>query len=264
MRRGSYKIEQLLSTIRETGDSIGVYFKDQGYQVFRKYASKIRNSKIASSEEVRTLFRAYDSGYPDFMLRKDGINSFIELKLDNDSLRSNQVIFLDKLGKIADVTVLYVNNINKELLTTKFAVASDDMLRVDIRKRISSLKKVVKKRHLKPLWIIATLYKKYGDIMLKDYLLSEICSRTNIDKGKVLWFIERVKTGQIENDSLEVDEIEGNIEAIKALSRIENLRKRKERILFMAGLEGFPEWVEELTIKELLEEIKIRKSHEVI
>lgn len=256
MRKPTYKVESLISTKRETEESIAEYFKELGFQVFFKYASKIRNGRISSNEQIRSLFKAYDSGYPDLLLRKDKEISFIEIKLDGDSLRQNQVLFLDKLGKIENVTVLYINNINKELDVVKFETPSDSILRVDIRKRISSLKKLVKKRHYKPLWIIATLYSKYGDKLLEKETLAEVASRTKIDSNKITWFIDTIKKEQVQSDQLEPDQIEEKIGDHYTSRRLENIRKRKERILFKKGITEFPDWAEELTVKELIEKLK--------
>lgn len=256
MRKVSYKVEQLVSTNKETEKSIAEYFKKQGYQVFFRYASKIKNNRISSNDNIRSLFRAYDSGYPDLLLRKDKLLSFVEIKLDGDSLRPNQVIFLDKLGNTEDVTVLYVNNINKDLSDIKFEIPSNDIFKVDLRKRISSLKKLIKKRHYKPLWIIAALYNSYGDRLLEKEILVEVASRTGIDKNKITWFIEKIKTEEVKNDELKPEEIEDKIEKACSSKRLENIRKRKERILFKKGILEFPEWAEDITVKELIEKLK--------
>jgi len=260
MRKANYKVSQLLSNKKETEKSINLYFKEQGYQVFYNYASKIKNGKIASNDNIRSLFRAYDSGYPDLLLRKDKILSFVEIKLDGDNLRPNQVLFLDKLAEEEDVLVLYVNNINKDLDGIRFETPSNDIIRVDIRKRMKSLKKLERKNNYRPFWKISRLYHVYGDKLLEREILVEIASVTKIEAKKIEWFINKLKTEEIKNDNLEPEEIENKVEEYKTSKRLENIRKRKERILFKHNIITFPEWAEELTVKELLEKLKTIKA----
>ncbi len=55
----------------------------------------------------------------------------------------------------------------------------------------------------------------------------EVASRTGIDKNKINWFIEKIKTDKLKNDELKPEEIEHKIEKACSSKRLENIRKRK-------------------------------------
>ena len=60
-------------------------------------------------------------------------------------------------------------------------------------KEIKLLLKVAKKKQFKPFWVVAELYKKYG----QKYVLSENVSKNlskelKVSKERVKWFVEEV------------------------------------------------------------------------
>lgn len=200
----TFKIEHYLITgtnKRLTETDIIKYYTNLGYDVTKKYYNRLRK-QIANnsanpvfktgklSTKILDVFRKYKSGYPDIILVKDKKVSFIEIKLDNDSLRASQIEFLEELTKVADVKVCYFNNM--EGLRKEDRYKSKTPLKKDKQTVLDQLElysRLARAKGNKPLWAVARLYNKFGKLILDKDVLGLIANRVNQPKEKIIWFV---------------------------------------------------------------------------
>lgn len=191
----NYKVKAFITQNDErtlTENDIKEYYKNQGYNVYHNYAKKIREGKFILSPETVNLFNVYKDGYPDFMLvsiNDPGLIKFVEVKLDNDSIRPNQIEFNNKLALLEDTSVIYFNNrgryVNKDNITYVSKSTKTDK---EIIKRLDSLAYIQQKKKFKVYWVVAELYKEYGKFILKKEITGIIADKLNIRKKNVVWF----------------------------------------------------------------------------
>jgi len=176
------------------------FYSDLGYNVLKKYVNYIKGldpgkrvysimKDLKISNDIVKLFMEFNSGYPDIVLIKDGKLSFVEIKLDGDSIRSNQIVFLDRLSNFADVKVCYFNNLElfkKEEYTRISKYTPEQKV---ILNQIELLHKISKVRNNKPFWIVAELYKKFDFKILDKKILGLIANKISQPKDRVVWFI---------------------------------------------------------------------------
>ena len=253
-KKTGYKTESFITDDILSEYKIGNYYKDNGYIVysstcagFKKYPNKIKKNSFDLNENTRNLFNTYTSGYPDFMLIKDNVISFVEIKRDNDSLRKNQVEFLEELSNYSEVTVVYVNTYNPVL--AKPIITNN--LGKEIRSVCREYEKIRKKKAYKQNWVIAKLYDRYLEELKKDESLLIVSGELKISKGKVLSFINYI-TDKDKNKEIRSNVLLTELEK-KKLKIIEN---KKRRILREHEIYILPDWAKSLTIEELLNKLK--------
>lgn len=173
------------------------YYNSLNYNAFREYVGWIKGEEdnhplkeIVIPDNIKELFHKYSSGYPDIILEKNGTLSFVEIKLPGDSLRPNQVVFLNELALIADTKVLYCYSPELEKVSEKLNVKKLSKDSKVIVNQLERLVKVAEVKKLKPLWVVAELHKKYDKKILEKKTLSIISFTLKTDKNKILWFIK--------------------------------------------------------------------------
>lgn len=184
---------------RLTENDIIKYYTELGYDVTKKYYNKLKKQMAQNitqptfkganlSKEILNVFKKYRAGYPDIILVKNKRISFIEIKLDNDSLRASQIDFLEEFAKVADVKVCYFNNMEglrrvdrKKPILNKDAKTILDQLELYAR--------IARAKDHKPLWTVARLYNKFGNLILGKSVLGVIATRVNQPKEKIIWFV---------------------------------------------------------------------------
>jgi len=199
----NYKVEAYTTRNDErslTENDIKEYYKEQGFNVYHKYHRGIREGKYMVSKETIKLFEEYSSGYPDFMLVRvtnpEEIK-FVEVKLDNDSLRPNQVHFNTKLAELEDISIIYFNNRARYEADDDFILVSKvPKVEKQIIKRLDGLTYIQGKKGYKPYWVVAQLFKEFGIIILKKNVTSIIAGKTNLKKDSIVWFVKTSLMGQ--------------------------------------------------------------------
>lgn len=183
-----------------TEKDIERYYSDLGFNTFKKYVAYIKGINVSKAypilknivipKELRELFNKYDSGYPDLLLEKNGKFKFVEIKLDKDSIRYNQIIFLTELSKIANVTVCYFNNLTILKREDFVKINTFTPAQKNILSKVELLSKIAKVKGNKPFWVVAELYKHYNKEILDKKILGIIGDKIGQPKDKVLWFIK--------------------------------------------------------------------------
>lgn len=253
LRKVNYKIESYISTNKISEIDIFNYYITLGYRVYSEnirsrkssmYSRRIKSGKLIQDDNIINLFNKYSSGYPDLLLIKDNKISFIEIKLDNDSLRPNQIVFLEELSLIADVTVVYIN---------KEGVNVDGKI-VDITREIihyaKSLRTIQMKKGYKPQWIIAKVYEKYKDELLKSDVLKLFSKEISISKKNIISFVNYINNKKEITINLDVDQ----------QKRLDKIKNKKKIILKEYGIYEFPDWANSLTIEEILDKLNKEKN----
>jgi hypothetical protein len=176
------------------------YYSELGYNVIKNYVSYIKGQKttptikkilqgIKVSQNIIDLFNKYASGYPDILLVNGKNIKFVEIKLNNDRLRESQIIFLEELGKIANVSLCYF--INVDLITREdyTNISKYTPEQKVILNQIELYTTLSKKQGHKDFWVVAQLYKKFGNLILQKKILGLIADNINQPKDKIMWFI---------------------------------------------------------------------------
>jgi hypothetical protein len=192
IRKATYNVESYIvgndRKIKEK-DVLNYYIK-LGYnaQLSGKYVKNIQKNPNVS-DDIKELFSIFSSGYPDMMLEKRGEVSFIEIKLDNDSLRESQVDFLEKLSGFANVTVAYFHTpvvyTRKEFPSVK-KYSEEEIMILD---QLEQLIRVMLLKKNKPLWVVAKMYELYKEKILTNKILPCLCVDLKLSKDKIIWFI---------------------------------------------------------------------------
>lgn len=193
----NYKIEGYTVTGIDRGlteDDIKVYYRNIGYNAYSNYRNSIYEYNL--SKEGLQLFEDYKDGYPDFILvnceNKTDVK-FVEVKLDNDSLRPNQIHFNNLLSEVEDVTVAYFNVEERFDKSKKvLGISKFDNKEKLILKRTEDLIRIQKKKGFKPLWVVSELYKNYGKDILNDKILARIAYVLHLKKSKIVYFVKNV------------------------------------------------------------------------
>lgn len=174
-----------------TENDIKDFYRGIGFNAYDKYYKKLIEGNFNVPIRVIEVFERYKSGYPDFILvsaENKSVVKFVEVKLDGDSLRPNQIFFNNQLAEVADVTVAYFNN--EEKLEGEFIpVKATNSLDKEIQRQLEYLIQLQKKKGLKPFWVVAELFKKYNTEVLKEKNVSVIANGIKVSKSKVVWFI---------------------------------------------------------------------------
>ena len=195
-KKTKYKVEAytIKTNSNLTENDVKRFYKDQDYNVYTNYHHKLIEGEWYIKYEIKNLFQNYTSGYPDFLLihAEDKTKiKFVEVKLDSDCIRPNQIDFNNKLAKFADVTVAYFNNENRyidsSIIIENRKFTKDEKA---ILERCENLIKIRQVKNLKPLWIIATLFKEYGYLVIKKKVLGIIASKIGEEKSKIVWFVK--------------------------------------------------------------------------
>jgi len=208
-----------------TEKDIMLYFEKLGYMSIKSYVSHIKGNKkspllkgINISKDISKVFKSYKSGYPDFLLVKDNTIRFVEVKLDNDSLRSNQLLFLQELSKYADVTVAYFNNLevtNEDEFKSINNFKGRDKLLVE---HLEKLIHIQEEKGFKPYWVIAKLYESFEKRIYSKKLLPIISKELNISKESIFNFTK---------NNLDSSKSKINPYAEKALEKKKTIRNSK-------------------------------------
>lgn len=198
----SYKVQSYIVSDLDRGlteDDIKVFYENQEYNVYKNYKSKILdtsefpiNKYQKFSREVENLFCKYSRGYPDFLLEKDGKYSFVEVKLDGDKLSPAQVFFCNELVALGeDVSVAYFNVLDRLENENFVGTKSLGSLQKNVLVSCEKLKTKAIMTNKKPLWVVAELYKTFGQRMiLSTKLLPLISSSLNVPKTTIKWFVD--------------------------------------------------------------------------
>jgi hypothetical protein len=205
----SFSVEHFLIndfTKKVSEADIREHYRDNGYSVFtsRVYSEFLRGERkdkllkdYEIDDNIKSIFKEYKSGYPDILIIKNNILTFIEIKLDGDSLRPNQILFLNNLSKITNVKVVYFTNINiienTEIVKRMSTDAKVDRSDGNILKQLTKYDKIRQIKKYKPFWLISVLYKEFGMALLKKEYLGIIASSINETKDKVIWFVRKLE-----------------------------------------------------------------------
>lgn len=216
----TFSIEHFLITDfnkKVTEIDIRDYYRGIGYSVFnsKTYSEFLRGERkdkflnnYEIDENIKTIFKEYNSGYPDILIIKDNKLTFVEIKLEGDSLRPNQILFLNNLSKVTNVKVVYFNNINtienttivKRMSTNAKVDKSDG----EILKQLKYYNKIKEINKYKPFWVISALYNEFGKLILKKEYLGIIASSINETKEKVIWFIKKLEEEKEEKNRVKL------------------------------------------------------------
>ena len=177
-----------------TENDIKDFYRGLNYNAHDKYYKDLLKGKFNVSPLVVDLFKKYKSGYPDFILvhaEDSSIVKFVEVKLDGDSLRPNQIFFNNKLSEVADVTVAYFNNEERlENFENIVPVKLSSSLDKEIYRQLENLLYLQRKKGLKPFWVVAKLFEDYNTEILKEKNIKVIAKRLSVPKDRVVWFIK--------------------------------------------------------------------------
>lgn len=232
IRKATYNVESYIvgneSKIKEK--DILRYYNEHGYnaQLSRRYVKHIQTNPNVS-KEIKELFNIHNSGYPDLMLIRKGEVSFIEIKLDNDSLRSNQVEFLEKLSYLAKTTVVYFNTpiiySRKEFPTIK-NYSEEEIMMLD---QLEQLIRVMRLKRNKPLWVVAKMYELYKEKILTIRILPCLSVDLKLSKDRILWFIkERLENKEdVTNFKKGPVDFKEEVLGMKEQNRLDREKRRK-------------------------------------
>ena len=256
IEEANYSSENYITSSKLSELDVYRYYIKLGYKVYSEniksrkglmYSKRIKKGQLINNNAIKNLFEEYNSGYPDLLLIKGNEISFVEIKLDGDGIQPNQAVFLHELGKIADVKVIYFNYYD-----TSLKIESN--LRgfpKDVHYTCRRYEKIRKKRSYKQLWIIATLYNKYKDDMLKEDILDIVAIETRISKEKIRSFVEYIK-GNVE---VEI-KVKGNaVLTIDEQKKLDKIKNKKVKLLREHDIYDYPDWVRSLTFAELLHKL---------
>jgi len=181
-----------------TENDIMRYYSNLGYNVSKRYINYIKYGvkprgilkKLVVPDKVKDIFNKYASGFPDIIMFKNDIIKFVEIKLDHDSLRPNQIVVLNELAEVVDTSVCYFNNLeilNKEDFN---GINSFSIKQKVILKQLELFSDLAKKQDNKPFWIVSMLYERFGNDILNKKVLGLISDNINESKDKIIWFID--------------------------------------------------------------------------
>jgi hypothetical protein len=176
---------------RLTEKDVVNFYKKQGYKVYKVYNRRLINQSFSIEFETKicNLFKKYSNGYPDLLLIKGRDHKFVEIKINQDSLKVNQNIFLNELSKLTEVELVYFYDDQYQIKKEDKDIKGDIILKEELLK----LKKVAKRKKLKPLWVVSQLYETFGkETILRKNNLVLITSHLSTKKDTVIWFVREV------------------------------------------------------------------------
>lgn len=235
------------------------YFKSEGYNVFKTYSfffrhkgKKNKTNKYIKKyhsdtdeklllldlapdfpQEVYNVFKKYSNGEPDILVEKDNIWEFIEIKTTNDSLRPNQIIFIEELSRYHKTSIQHFTVVTEEveIQERKEAVvdAKREYNRGDLESiaaglsgkynaDINKLKKLCTKRGFSKYWIVANLYKLYPDLLSVDKYITILGDSIHINNKSIKWYLSQNRKKIL-------------TDAIFEISKKKNITKRDETLL---------------------------------
>ncbi len=209
------------------------YYRNIGYKVYFGYGNVIREraskNKLDApknnyqkmlreipefSKEVVRLFKNYKNGEPDILIEKDGIWEFVEVKTTNDSLRPNQLVFIEELSKVRKVSIHHFievkNGVEAEMLTknnqvkvkkVKTVILSKETktlnknsnLKSFFEKELLVLTKTQIKKNFKKYWIVSKIYALFPEFAVTLSGVELINKYTGIENKAILWYIDKNK-----------------------------------------------------------------------
>jgi len=236
IRNTDYNIEHFIVEGLNRGlleNDIVRFYQDQSYNVFysRDYVRYIHGEDdtnpilniIKHNDPVKTLFSKYDSGYPDLLLIRGNYVKFVEIKLDGDRVRPNQVLFLEELSKLYPTSLVFFNNISNSIKDEEVIKVSA-FSKVDklILNQIELLTKVAKKSDFKPFWVVSKLYEQFGYKILNKSIISILAKSIEQPKDKVVWFIK---------ENLDKEDAVLRTKQHETIKKLESKKKRQKKHL---------------------------------
>jgi hypothetical protein len=233
------------------------YYRSVGFNVYFGYGSIIRrHNKIKDilnpktryqrmimslpvfSDEIEDLFKKYKSGEPDLLMERNGIWEFVEVKTTNDSLRANQLMFIEELSCLTKVSVHQFIEIKQE--TTKNMLGTPRKIREHkkLAKETGCIKSINKNETLKSLfekelflinknqlrknfkkyWTVAKIYSLFPEFSLTQQGLELIEKYTGLSGKTITWYVEKNKRKIIED-------------ALLSLSRKDSVSDREVKLI---------------------------------
>lgn len=234
------------------------HYRELGYTVYKNYAfyfrkkshkkpisKKVleRNStdeeKIELMEiqpkfpkEVYNLFKQYTSGEPDLLLEKDGEWEFIEVKTTNDSIRPNQILFLEQLGKLYKTSIHYFIEANRAD-TSKVTMTSKEIKEFkslnNFKKQMVKIKLLTQRKGYKPFWGVAQALKRNPTLLNSSLYTQALSNILEVNEASAIAFLKKNKRNILmdeykvlvrrknwsAHDKLVIDEIKKELQLIK-------------------------------------------------
>ena len=194
------------------------YYKEQGYRVFSDYAfyfrkkpnKQINNYQHLNRKELRELcpefdskiigiFKKYKDGEPDLLVEKDGKWEFIEVKTTNDSLKPNQLLFIEKLKEVAKVSIHYF--IDTEGIKKKPRKDRGKKNKNLFEEELKRTSKIQKRKKFKPYFTIAQTYKVCPEDTYSKNQITLFSKYTDIKEEQIRWFLSTNKV-RISKDAI--------------------------------------------------------------
>jgi hypothetical protein len=180
------------------------FYQDQNFNVifskdYIKHLKGIKENviltKINFDKELIEIFKKFENGYPDILIVKDNYLKFVEIKLDGDSVRPNQVTVLEELAKVIPTSLIFFNNFNKNAGRNEFyKITEFTKIEKKIIDQLEHFVKISKIKKLKSLWVVVELYKKFDKKILDKKIVSVISNSIGESKEKIVWFVKTLDT----------------------------------------------------------------------
>lgn len=155
---------------------VDLYLKDMGYRVDQNYVVSVRKGeKYILSIDIVSIFNKYDSGFPDFLIEKNGKIEFVKYRYNN-VLTHEQYRVLNELSKYINVTLIF-------FLKETLNVGTHFEEQLDIFYNTSKVKR------FKPLWVAAELYKKFGTELFDRENMTALSKKIGIKEDKIRYFL---------------------------------------------------------------------------
>jgi len=193
------------------------YYKELGYRVYSDYSfyfrkkvnkqinshnqyidrKELRELKPKFDHRIKDLFKDYKDGEPDLLVEKGGIWEFIEVKTTNDSLRPNQLEFLEQLNELATVSIHYFidvenNNKNKKINPRK------DRGKIKINfnneyfeNELLIFSNIANKKNYNKYFPVAQIYKNCPEYPYDKEKIELIEKYTGLSRTQIKWFLDK-------------------------------------------------------------------------
>lgn len=246
------------------------HYRALGYNVFPKYARAIRRNKVDKYTEearnhkqkiikslpklpnnVKEVFKKYKDGQPDLLIEKDGNWEFIEVKTTSDSLRPNQLIFLEELSKVCKVSIhifveikpsieenIIAKKVSRRKPKEKKVVASElklesviskttkkvnshnqeQSIKFIFEKKVFELNKKQIRNTYSKYWTISKLYTLFPKYLLTSNGLEVAAKYTGIKPDIITWYINKQGEAIIK-------------EALEKISKSKQVTKKEEQLI---------------------------------
>ena len=208
------------------------YYKELGYRVYSDYAfyfrknsnkqvnshnqfvsrNELRKLKPEFDIKIKELFKKYSSGEPDLLVEKNGIWEFIEVKTTNDSLKPHQLLFIEKLSKIAKVSIHYFIDVEGLVIVPKSKSKKNeprkDRGKIEVKfddeyfeNELIILSNIAKKRKYSKYFPVAQIYKQCPEYPYSPVKLALIEKYSGVSIQNIKWYLNK-NCKQVSTDAI--------------------------------------------------------------